>query len=124
MILDLVDQLRLIFHNSSVRLEISSNMLWPARYVGSKKLIILFDLHHWIVLVLTTGIPVGVKPNKENVQFYDDVSEEIERAGSDEFVMLLGDMNGHVGVSAQGYEGVHGGYGYGVRNEEGCRAEL
>ena len=35
--------------------------------------------------------------------------------------MLLGDLNGHVGVSADGYEGVHGGYGYGVRNDEGCR---
>jgi hypothetical protein len=55
------------------------------------------------------------------VQFYDDVSEEIEQAGPDEFVMLLGDLNGHAGTSADGYEGVHGGYGYGVRNEEGCR---
>jgi hypothetical protein len=51
----------------------------------------------------------------------DDVSEEIGQAGCDEFVMLLGDLNGHVGANAEGYEGVHGGFGYGVRNEEGCR---
>jgi len=31
------------------------------------------------------------------------------------------DMNGHVGADANGYEGIHGGYGYGVCNEEGNR---
>ena len=30
-------------------------------------------------------------------------------------------MNGHVGSDANGYEGIHGGCGYGVRNEEGNR---
>jgi len=31
------------------------------------------------------------------------------------------DMNGHVGSDANGYEGIHGGCGYGERNEEGNR---
>ena len=36
--------------------------------------------------------------------------------------MVMGaDMNGHVGVAADGYEGVHGGFGYGERNREGAR---
>ncbi|GJS59504.1 retrovirus-related pol polyprotein LINE-1 [Tanacetum coccineum] len=30
-----------------------------------------------------------------------------------------GDLNGHIGVATEGYAGVHGGFGYGVRNEEG-----
>jgi len=30
-------------------------------------------------------------------------------------------MNGHVGSDANGYEGIHGGCGYGERNEEGNR---
>lgn len=30
-------------------------------------------------------------------------------------------MNGHVGTDINGYEGVHGGHGYGMRNEEGER---
>ena len=33
----------------------------------------------------------------------------------------LGDWNGHVGAAAGGYENVHGGRGYGVRNTEGER---
>ena len=30
-----------------------------------------------------------------------------------------GDLNGHVGTSNTGFEGVHGGFGYGCRNQEG-----
>ena len=31
----------------------------------------------------------------------------------------LGDLNGHVGKCAEGFEGIHGGYGIGKRNAEG-----
>jgi len=31
------------------------------------------------------------------------------------------DLNGHVGEEIQGYDGVHGGFGYGSRNDEGGR---
>ncbi|GJS65768.1 retrovirus-related pol polyprotein LINE-1 [Tanacetum coccineum] len=34
-------------------------------------------------------------------------------------VGLRGDLNGHIRVATEGYAGVHGGFGYGVRNEEG-----
>ncbi|GJY90157.1 retrovirus-related pol polyprotein LINE-1, partial [Tanacetum coccineum] len=30
-----------------------------------------------------------------------------------------GDLNGHIGATTEGYSGVHGGFGYGVRNKEG-----
>ncbi|GJW85458.1 retrovirus-related pol polyprotein LINE-1 [Tanacetum coccineum] len=30
-----------------------------------------------------------------------------------------GDLNGHIGSAADGYMGVHGGFGFGARNEEG-----
>jgi hypothetical protein len=34
-------------------------------------------------------------------------------------LVVCGDLNGHVGAEADGFEGVHGGKGYGVRNVEG-----
>ena len=34
-------------------------------------------------------------------------------------VSLCGDLNGHVGQDVEGFEGVHGGNGYGKRNLEG-----
>ena len=35
---------------------------------------------------------------------------------ADNFVMRLGDINGHVGRHIYGFEGEHGGYGVGQRN--------
>ena len=61
------------------------------------------------------------RKEEEKVKFYDDVSEEIGQTGSDEFVMLLGDSNGHVRVDADGYESVHAGYRHGMPNEERCK---
>jgi hypothetical protein len=34
-------------------------------------------------------------------------------------LFIGGDLNGHVGASNTGVEGVHGGFGYGIRNQEG-----
>ena len=38
-----------------------------------------------------------------------------------EVAVIGGDLKGHVGALAEGYEGVHGGSGFGVRNTEGVR---
>ena len=39
----------------------------------------------------------------------------------DEMVVLAGDTNGHVRSSNVGYDGTHGGFGYGARNADGSR---
>ena len=38
-----------------------------------------------------------------------------------EMVVLAGDMNGHVRSNCVGYDGTHGGYGFGDRYADGCR---
>jgi len=38
-----------------------------------------------------------------------------------EMVVIAGDMNGHVGSSNAGYDGTHGGFGYGDKNADGSR---
>ena len=40
---------------------------------------------------------------------------------SEREVVIRGDLNGHVGALAKGYEGVHGGSGFGVRNTKVVR---
>ena len=57
----------------------------------------------------------------EKDRFYDDLISLISVLSEDELVMLGGDLNGHVGRNTDGYEGIHGGYGYGNRNREGER---
>ena len=32
--------------------------------------------------------------------------------------LFIGDLNGHVGTTSSGFEAVHGGFGYGSRNQE------
>ncbi|ESO05771.1 hypothetical protein HELRODRAFT_191380 [Helobdella robusta] len=73
-----------------------------------------------IVRVISGYAPQQSRKEEEKDRFYDDVSDEIGQAGLDEFV-VLGNLNGHVGADADGYEGVHGGWRYGIRNEEGRR---
>ncbi|ESO12369.1 hypothetical protein HELRODRAFT_158879 [Helobdella robusta] len=64
-----------------------------------------------IVRVISGYAPQQSRKEEEKDRFYEDVSDEIGQAGLDEFVVLLGDLNGHVGADADGYEGVHGGWG-------------
>src|SRR6218665_2454429 len=45
----------------------------------------------------------------------------IRNISAAEHSVMGADMNGHVGTDITGYEGVHGGHGYGMRNEEGER---
>lgn len=41
----------------------------------------------------------------------------VSKVGENEQV-ILSDLNRHVGKDANGYNGIHGGFGYGVRNLE------
>ena len=38
---------------------------------------------------------------------------------SSEKLFIGGDLNGHVGTTSTGFKAVHGGFGYGSRNQEG-----
>src|SRR5437899_10142420 len=55
----------------------------------------------------------------EKEEFLLSLSKMVDEIGQEEFVVIGGDMNGHVGEKVDGYEGVHGGKGFGVRNAEG-----
>ena len=60
-------------------------------------------------------------PMAEKVLFYDQLQAICMAIPSSEVLFCLGDWNGHVGAVACGYEDVHGGHGYGIRNAEGER---
>ena len=59
------------------------------------------------------------RPDEEKERFYHEISHEWSMGNADEMVLGLGDFNGHVGKYADGFEGIHGGYGIGKRNSEG-----
>ncbi|KAL5187393.1 Craniofacial development protein 2 [Glycine soja] len=53
------------------------------------------------------------------VKFWEDLEGVLQDIPQGEKVFLGGDLNGHVGSVARGFEGVHGGFGLGEMNGEG-----
>ena len=57
----------------------------------------------------------------EKDAFWDKAILVLSGIPQNEAIILGGDLNGHVGRESGGFEGVHGGQGYGTRNAEGER---
>ncbi|XP_071687436.1 uncharacterized protein [Rutidosis leptorrhynchoides] len=55
----------------------------------------------------------------EKRHFWESLNEVVRMCPPDHRLLIGGDLNGHIGTNAEGYQGAHGGFGYGVRNEEG-----
>ncbi|XP_070013956.1 uncharacterized protein [Nicotiana sylvestris] len=51
-------------------------------------------------------------------QFWEDLEKVVHSILHFEKLFIGGDFNGHIEANARGYDGVHGGYGFGVRNDE------
>ncbi|GKB06784.1 retrovirus-related pol polyprotein LINE-1, partial [Tanacetum coccineum] len=52
-------------------------------------------------------------------KFWDALDEIVRECPTDQHLFIGGDLNGHIGTTTDGYTGVHGGFGFGARNEEG-----
>lgn len=74
-----------------------------------------------LVNIVSAYAPQVGRSVREKDDFWEMTMCEIMRIADNEAIFLGGDLNGHVGESANGYEGVHGGFSHGVRNEEGER---
>ena len=74
-----------------------------------------------VLTVLSAYAPqTGLEESTKDA-FYDSLQTVISELPDKEIVIPCGDWNGHVGREAAGYEGVHGGSGYGERNADGDR---
>src|ERR1041384_3289779 len=52
-------------------------------------------------------------------KFWEEMDEIMQGIPGDQQIFIGGDLNGHVGKDNNGYGKVHGGFGFGTRNEEG-----
>ncbi len=73
------------------------------------------------VTVISVYAPQTGLSDTEKEQFYDDLLSMMTKLDNQDVIVPCGDWNGHIGMNADGYEGVHGGYGYGDRNTDGER---
>ncbi|GJZ63167.1 retrovirus-related pol polyprotein LINE-1, partial [Tanacetum coccineum] len=55
----------------------------------------------------------------EKKTFWDSLDKVVREFPTDQRLIVGGDLNRHIGATTEGYGGLHGGFGYGVRNEEG-----
>jgi len=78
-------------------------------------------LDNGLLNILTVYAPHLGKPEEEKESFSNEVFHLVSCIPQNEMVVLAGDMNGHVGSSNVGYDGTHGGFGYGDRNAGGSR---
>ncbi|XP_047268265.1 uncharacterized protein LOC124898647 [Capsicum annuum] len=63
--------------------------------------------------------PHLVLDEEEKKSFWEVLDEVVRGMPSLEKIFIGGDFNGHIGSSPLGYDDVHGGFGFGVRNDEG-----
>ena len=88
----------------------------------SDRIMVVVKIHGGKILrLLSCYAPQVGRSEAEKDLFYEDLQEELLERKEGEVILLGGDFNGHVGSRADGYEGIHGGQGIGVRNEEGRR---
>ncbi|GJZ95527.1 retrovirus-related pol polyprotein LINE-1 [Tanacetum coccineum] len=52
-------------------------------------------------------------------KFWDELDEIVRECLTDQHLFIGGNLNGHIRTTADGYARVHGGFGFGARNEEG-----
>ncbi|XP_021750528.1 craniofacial development protein 2-like [Chenopodium quinoa] len=72
-----------------------------------------------IVNVISTYTSQVGLDAEEKRHFWEDLDEVVQGVLHLEKLNIGGDLNGHVGASRDGYESVHGGFGYGQRDAGG-----
>ncbi|CAL5375401.1 unnamed protein product [Camellia sinensis] len=74
-----------------------------------------------IVNIISAYAPQVGLDDQTKKDFWEQMDEILQEIPVGENLVIGGDFNGHVGIDKVGYERVHGGYGFGDRNEAGER---
>ena len=74
-----------------------------------------------VTTFISVYAPQSGRSEEEKDSFYDALRATVAKIADKKLVIIAGDLNGHVGRGSEGYEGIHGGRGYGTRNREGDR---
>ena len=89
------------------------------RRVSSRIMVVRVRVGKSVLNLVSVYAPQVGRTMVEKEEFLLCWREVLSAISAEEHLMVCGDMNGHVGAKVDGFEGIHGGYGYGVRNTEG-----
>jgi hypothetical protein len=89
--------------------------------VNDRIMVVRVNVGKWILNLVSVYAPQVGRPMDEKENFYIALGKSLHDLGNrnGEMAVVCGDFNGHVGEDIEGYEGVHGGKGFGKRNLEG-----
>ena len=95
------------------------------KHVRDRLMMIKLHTDKITVVVVLGYAPQQGLTNCEKGRFYKNIIHLIASANEKDMVTIGGYLNAHVGKNIDGYDVVHGGYGFSVRNTEGeCILEM
>jgi len=87
--------------------------------VSERLLVLRVRVGKSILNLVTVYAPQVGRTMEEKEKFMVLLGKTVSAVDAVQQLVVCGDMNGHVGAKSEGFEGVHGGFGYGERNVEG-----
>uniref|UniRef100_A0A914XAH1 Endonuclease/exonuclease/phosphatase domain-containing protein n=1 Tax=Plectus sambesii TaxID=2011161 RepID=A0A914XAH1_9BILA len=87
--------------------------------VSNRLMLVKLDMKEGLVNIVSAYAPQGGCSSEDKADFWQLLDGVMQSVPAQEQVLVLGDLNGHLGVARTGYERVHGGHAIGNRNQEG-----
>ncbi|KAI8564245.1 hypothetical protein RHMOL_Rhmol03G0166900 [Rhododendron molle] len=88
---------------------------------GDRIILVKLVIGGSIVNIISAYAPQVGLDDLAKAQFWEQMDDVVREIPFGEKLFIGGDFNGHVGGHKQGYEKVHGGFGFGDLNEGGRR---
>ncbi|KAL0820815.1 hypothetical protein ABMA28_005493 [Loxostege sticticalis] len=79
----------------------------------------IINIERKILNIISAYAPQVGCPALEKETFWEDFDELLLNIPHEEHIHIGADLNGHVGANSDAFTNVHGGWGYGSRNQEG-----
>ena len=95
------------------------NRVAEVRRVNERVMVLRLVIGKSLLNIVSVYAPQVGRTMVEKEEFYILLGSVLKDIGENEQLIICGDFNGHVGAEADGFEGVHGGKGFGIRNTEG-----
>jgi hypothetical protein len=95
------------------------NMVNDVRRINDRLMIVKIGVEGEMLNVVSAYAPQMGCAQEEKDSFWKSFDSAMQGIEREEKVVIGGDLNGRVGKVRGGYERIHGGCGYGDRNEEG-----
>ncbi|XP_045454738.1 craniofacial development protein 2-like [Melitaea cinxia] len=95
------------------------NKVMDVKRVNDRVIVVKLLIENSLLNVVSVYAPQTECDDSMKERFWEDFDAVIMKVPECEEIYIGGDFNGHVGRMNDGYERVHGGRGYGVRNRDG-----